>query len=104
MSDYTACFIGLIAFAVIGRVLWLALIHMENSAPEPGNRNPTREQMYHLAQADCALDDIMQHRGNPQNNWGEFTGHMSRAGYGPHASDYPPDIHRKVVKIITNDF
>src|SRR3990167_6350595 len=35
MSDYTVLFLGLIAMAVIGRVLWLALIHMENSAPEP---------------------------------------------------------------------
>jgi hypothetical protein len=35
MSDYTACFIGLIAFAVVGRVLWLALIHMEQNSPEP---------------------------------------------------------------------
>src|SRR3990172_4369783 len=35
MSDYTACFIGLIAFAVVGLVLWLALIHMEENAVEP---------------------------------------------------------------------
>ena len=35
MSDYTACFIGLIAFAVVGLVLWLALIHMDENAPEP---------------------------------------------------------------------
>jgi len=35
MSDYTVLFLGLIALAVIGRVLWLALIYMEENAPEP---------------------------------------------------------------------
>ena len=35
MSDYTVLFLGLIALAVIGRVLWLALIYMEENAQEP---------------------------------------------------------------------